>query len=447
MVRLKADSARCLRDHRLQLRDAEHEPARDFQAIARAHTDGKFEVFDYPGEYMVRAEGEQFVRTRLEELSAQHEVCEASGTTRTCKDRMLVQAHFASAQRSKSRVPGDRCAISAAIRRHEGIEDTRRRLPLQLYRACPARCPSARHAARLNRSCRGRRRRRRRPGGRRDLHRQVRPRESAVPLGPLRQEGREQLVLDSRLAAVGRQELGLDLTSRASGRKCLSIFSKAIPTSRSSPAACTTPSKCRRTSCRRNKTQSGFMTRSSQAAQRANANEIRFEDKKGAEQLWMHAEKNQDIEVENDETHWVGHDRKKTIDNDETTLVKHDRTETVGNNETISIGVNRTESVGSNETISIGANRTEDVGANETISIGSNRTITVGASETATVSLQRTHTVGINETICYRRRAGNSDRCCSDRRDRRNAEHYRRRESIDRCWSQSIDERRSEPVE
>ena len=164
-----------------------------------------------------------------------------------------------------------------------------------------------------------------------------------------------------------------------------------------------------------NATQSGILTRSSKGGGYGNANAIRFEDKKGSEQLWIHAEKNQDIEVENDETHWVGHDRTKTIDHDETTHVKHDRTETVDNNETItigvdrtekvgsnekiSIGVNRTEDVGANETISIGANRTEDVGANETISIGANRTITVNASETATVALQRTHTVGINETI------------------------------------------------
>ncbi|MFT3717330.1 type VI secretion system Vgr family protein [Pseudorhodoferax sp.] len=164
-----------------------------------------------------------------------------------------------------------------------------------------------------------------------------------------------------------------------------------------------------------NATQSGVLSRSSKGGAYGNANALRFEDKKGAEQVWLHAEKNQDIEVENDETHWVGHDRSKTIDNDETVRVKHDRTETVdhnetitigvdrtesvGNNEKISIGVNRTEDVGSNETISIGANRTETVGANETISIGSNRTITVGASETATVALQRTHSVGVNETI------------------------------------------------
>jgi type VI secretion system secreted protein VgrG len=132
-----------------------------------------------------------------------------------------------------------------------------------------------------------------------------------------------------------------------------------------------------------NKTQTGYKTRSSLSGTADNCNEIRFEDKKGSEQLYIHAEKNQDISVENDETHTVGHDRTKTIDHDETSHIKHDRTETVDNNETITIGVNRTEKVG----------------ANEKINIGANRDIVVSSSETATVALQRTHTVGINETI------------------------------------------------
>ncbi|MCG3188296.1 MAG: hypothetical protein LKCHEGNO_00268 [Burkholderiaceae bacterium] len=148
-----------------------------------------------------------------------------------------------------------------------------------------------------------------------------------------------------------------------------------------------------------NATQSGVLSRSSKGGSYGNANALRFEDKKGSEQVWLHAEKNQDIEVENDETHWVGHDRSKNIDHDETTHVKHDRTETVDNNETITIGVDRTESVGSNESITIGIDRTENVGANETITIGANRSISVGASETATVALQRTHSVGVNESI------------------------------------------------
>jgi len=85
------------------------------------------------------------------------------------------------------------------------------------------------------------------------------------------------------------------------------------------------------------KTQSGIKSRSSKGGSPDNFNEIRFEDKKGSEQVFIHAEKNQDIEVENDETHSVGHDRTKTIDHDETVHVKHDRTETVDNDETVTI--------------------------------------------------------------------------------------------------------------
>ncbi len=148
-----------------------------------------------------------------------------------------------------------------------------------------------------------------------------------------------------------------------------------------------------------NQTQSGIKSRSSKGGSPANFNEIRFEDKMGSEMLTLHAEKDQDISVEHDESHSVGHDRTKSVGHDETTTVAHDRTETVGNNEQITIGVNRTEKVGTNESITIGVNRTEKVGANESITIGANRTISVGASETASVALQRTHSVGVNETI------------------------------------------------
>ncbi|MBL8299994.1 MAG: type VI secretion system tip protein VgrG [Rhodanobacteraceae bacterium] len=156
-----------------------------------------------------------------------------------------------------------------------------------------------------------------------------------------------------------------------------------------------------------NATQSGFLTRSSMGANWQNANALRFEDKKGEEQVWLHAEKNQDIEVENDETHWVGHDRTKTIDHDETVFVKHDRTETVDHNETITIHNDRTERVDHNEKISIGDNRNEDVGKNESVSIGNNQTHTVGdnrtrqvgKNETITIGQNRTENVGKNETL------------------------------------------------
>jgi type VI secretion system secreted protein VgrG len=126
-----------------------------------------------------------------------------------------------------------------------------------------------------------------------------------------------------------------------------------------------------------NKTQSGVKSRSSLGGAAANYNEIRFEDKKDSEQLLIHAEKDQTIEVENDEAHSVGHDRTKTVKNDETTEVKHDRKETVDNDETITIKHNRTETVDNDETITIKHNRTETVENDETISITNNRAVTI----------------------------------------------------------------------
>ena len=148
-----------------------------------------------------------------------------------------------------------------------------------------------------------------------------------------------------------------------------------------------------------NMTQSGILTRSSKGGAYGNANALRFEDKKGEEQVWLHAEKNQDIEVENDETHWVGRDRRKTIDRDETNHIKRDRTETVDHDETITVHNNRKERVDHDETISIGDNRTEDVGKDETISIGLNRTETVGKNEVITIGVDRTEQVGQNEAV------------------------------------------------
>ncbi|TCP09785.1 type VI secretion system Vgr family protein [Caldimonas thermodepolymerans] len=148
-----------------------------------------------------------------------------------------------------------------------------------------------------------------------------------------------------------------------------------------------------------NKTQTGILTRSTPDGSAANANAIRFEDKKGEEQLWIHAEKNQDIEVENDETHWVGHDRKKTIDHDETVEVKNNRTETVGNDEQITIGANRTEKVGGDESITVGGNRSETVGASEDVIVSANRSHMVGSNDDLKVGANRTINVGANQQL------------------------------------------------
>ena len=147
-----------------------------------------------------------------------------------------------------------------------------------------------------------------------------------------------------------------------------------------------------------NATQSGVLSRSSKDGAYGNANALRFEDKKGEEQLWLHAEKDQLTEVENDEKKWVGRDRVKDIDRHETTTVKGNRTETVNLDETITIHKNRAERVDLDEKVSIGMNRSEDVALNETISIGVNRSEVVGANETIGIGANRSEVVGGMQT-------------------------------------------------
>jgi len=80
-----------------------------------------------------------------------------------------------------------------------------------------------------------------------------------------------------------------------------------------------------------NKTQTGIKTRSSMGGGAANFNEIRFEDKKGSEQVFTHAEKDMDIQVEKDCREWIGVDRHL--------IVKNDRNEEVGSNYYVKSGM------------------------------------------------------------------------------------------------------------
>jgi len=67
-------------------------------------------------------------------------------------------------------------------------------------------------------------------------------------------------------------------------------------------------------------------------------NEIRFEDKKGEEQIFIHGEKNQDIRIKNDVYEWVGHDTHLVVVNDQIEEVQHDRQEKIKNDHVEEIG-------------------------------------------------------------------------------------------------------------
>jgi len=140
-----------------------------------------------------------------------------------------------------------------------------------------------------------------------------------------------------------------------------------------------------------NKTQSGIKSRSTTEGSPENFNEIRMEDKIGEEELYIQAEKNENILVKNDKTETVGHN--------ETIQIGNDRQETVGNDETISVGNDRQESVGHDETLSVANNRTRNVGVDETIDVGAKRSHTVGEDETITIGNNQSTTVANDQSV------------------------------------------------
>ncbi len=145
-------------------------------------------------------------------------------------------------------------------------------------------------------------------------------------------------------------------------------------------------------------TQMGFMSRSKDGSP-DNANALRFEDKPGEEQFWLHAERNMDTEVENDETHDVGSNRTKTVGKDETSHIKQNRTRTVDGNETVTVGQDRSKTINGNETTTVQQNRTESVKGNETLSVDLNRDETITGNHTTTVKSNNTGTVEGNQTL------------------------------------------------
>ncbi|NRR33136.1 type VI secretion system tip protein VgrG [Oxalobacteraceae bacterium] len=143
-----------------------------------------------------------------------------------------------------------------------------------------------------------------------------------------------------------------------------------------------------------NKTQSGVLTRSSRGGTSDNANALRFEDRKGEEEVWLHAEKDQRIEVEHDESHTVGNDRRQVVGRDETVEVKHDRKETVGNDENIAVLGSRTERIGVDESVDVGVNRTATIGQTDITTVGGLKLEITGLAKEEVVGAAKSLNIG-----------------------------------------------------
>lgn len=125
------------------------------------------------------------------------------------------------------------------------------------------------------------------------------------------------------------------------------------------------------------KTRNGIKTHSTKGGSSDNYNEIRFEDKKSNEQVYIQAEKDLDTYVKNNETLTIDKDRTKTVKHDEISQIGNDRTKTVKHDENSTIENDRNKTVNNNQTESIANNKTIEVGKDHREAIAGNMTINV----------------------------------------------------------------------
>lgn len=118
------------------------------------------------------------------------------------------------------------------------------------------------------------------------------------------------------------------------------------------------------------KTQSGIKTRSSEGGAAANFNELRFEDKKGEELIYLHAEKDFTLQVEHDQNDTVDNDRITTIKGNDTETVHKDRQNTIKGNETLTVNKDRNSKIDGGDTLKVGKKLVINAGDAITIKTG-----------------------------------------------------------------------------
>jgi type VI secretion system secreted protein VgrG len=121
-----------------------------------------------------------------------------------------------------------------------------------------------------------------------------------------------------------------------------------------------------------NSTRSGIMSRSSKGGSAANANELRFEDKTGSEQIFLNAEKDMD--------HRTEHDHRRYVGNDDALIVKGKQTEQITGDYHGEVQGDSVVKSGGKYHLDIASDLNEKVGGSHSLDISSNQSVQVGSA-------------------------------------------------------------------
>lgn len=100
------------------------------------------------------------------------------------------------------------------------------------------------------------------------------------------------------------------------------------------------------------------------------ANELRFEDEKDREEVYLHAQRDHNTVIENDETHSIGNNRSKSVAVDQREQIGQDKTSSVGRDHSESVGQDVRKDVGRDVYYTVGQSQKDRYGKDVLQQIG-----------------------------------------------------------------------------
>ena len=352
--------------------------------IVREHAAADYEIYDYPGEFVKSNEGDTYARTRIEELQAQHESVRGQGNTRgLCTGNQFTLENYRREDQNRKYllvattyqfVGGDyeSSGTDAATECRCTFEAIDAEQPYRAARVTPK--PS------------------------------IQGPQTGIIVGPKGDEihtdefGRAKVKFhwdrygeadDSascwvRIAQVwaGKKWGGIYLPRV--GQEVIVDFLEGDPdrpiiTGRvyngDNKPPYPLPAEATKSTIKSNSSKGG-----------GGFNEIRFEDKKDKEQVFIHAQKDFDHRTKNDSREWIGHDQHL--------IIKNDRFEWIEKNAHLKIDADRLEEIGGEAHLKVLSDRKTEISASDHLKIASDHNLKTGGDTNVDSGANHNHKVG-----------------------------------------------------
>jgi type VI secretion system secreted protein VgrG len=336
--------------------------------ISREHPYSSLEVFDYPGEFDVREDGETYAKLRIQELQTPHEIVHGRATSRGvatgCK--FNLEKHPRSDQNRTYLVTGATCHINTGEFESAGAPKAEEFFTCS-FTAMPA--SEQFRSARLARK----------PS--------IRGPQTAFVVGTDGEEvdtdeyGRVKVQFhwDRQGKSDENSSCWIRVSQPWAGKGWGGIVLPRMKQEVVVEFLEGDPDRPLITGCvyngtntvpydlPDNKTVSTFMTNSSTGGD--GYNELRFEDKADSEKIYLHGEKDHDVRIKNDTKEWVGNDRHLIVKNDQLEKVEGDQHLAVTGERRLKIEGKFGEKMEDDHNASVGGNDNLSVEGNQVIKV------------------------------------------------------------------------------